>query len=175
MEVSRKIKAEMKHMSSDDYDSILRDSYTVEALKHFNWETVMLELEKKLPILLTILKQIVPRPTEQRPLLCLVASQLLKSRHQRLGLVQRAVSIMLYGNGSSKQVRKLAVCKWLLLMLCIIYSLQVYMNLQPLQVCMSYKHTLRVVEKISEHHDVEVQFWRDEMKSRIPKPAVSSR
>ena len=164
-------------MSSDESDSILRDAYTVEALKHFDWERVMLELEKKLPTLLTLLKQIVPRPTEQRPLLCLVASQLLKSRHQRLGLVQQVVSIMLYGNGSSKQVRKLAVCncKWHFLMFCIMYSLQVYMNLQPLQVCMSYKHTLRVVEKISEHHDVEVQFWRDEMKRRIPKPVVSSR
>ena len=108
MEVSRKIKVEMKHMSSDDHDSILRDAYMVEALKHFDWERVMLELEKKLPILLTLLKQIVPRPTEQRPLLCLVASQLLKSRHQQLGLVQQTISIMLYGNGSSKQVRKLA-------------------------------------------------------------------
>ena len=45
-------------------------------------------------------------------LVLIVASQLLKSRHQWLGLVQQAVSIMLYGNSSSKQVRKLAVCKW---------------------------------------------------------------
>ena len=60
MEVSRKIKVEMKHMSSDDHDSILRDAYTVEALKHFDWERVMMKLEKKLPILLTLLKQIVP-------------------------------------------------------------------------------------------------------------------
>ena len=101
----------MKHMSSDNHDSILRDAYMVEALKHFDWERVRMEL-KKLPILLTLLKQIVPWPAEQKPLLCLVVSQLLKSRHQRLGLVQRAVSIMLYGNSSSKQVRKLAVCKW---------------------------------------------------------------
>lgn len=59
MEVSRKIKVEMKHMSSDDHDSILRDAYMVEALKHFDWERVRMEL-KKLPILLTLLKQIVP-------------------------------------------------------------------------------------------------------------------
>ena len=76
MEVSRKIKVEMKQLSSAAHDSIVRDAYTVETLKHFDWERVMLELEKKLPILLTLLKQIVPRPTEQRPLLCLVASQL---------------------------------------------------------------------------------------------------
>ena len=36
------------------------NAYTVEALKNFDWERVMLEVEKKLPILLTLLKQIVP-------------------------------------------------------------------------------------------------------------------
>lgn len=54
MEVSRKIKAEMKHMSSDNHNPILRGTYIFEALKHFNWETVMLELEKQLPTLLTL-------------------------------------------------------------------------------------------------------------------------
>ena len=102
-EICRKIKVEMKDLSSDKHDSILRD--TVEAVKHFHWETVMLELERKVPTLLTLLKHIVPQPAEQRPLICLVVSQLLKSRHRRMGLVQRAVSIMLYGNSSSKQVR----------------------------------------------------------------------
>ena len=48
------------------------------------------------------------------------------------------------------------------------------MNLQPLNVCMSYVGTLNIVEKISEYHNVEVQFWGDELKERIPKPAVSS-
>lgn len=67
----------------------------------------MLELEKQLPTLRTLLKQIVPQPAEQRPHLCLVASKLLKSRHQQLGLVQRVVSTILYRNGSSKQVKKI--------------------------------------------------------------------
>jgi len=79
-----------------------------EALKHFNWETVMLELLEAATNASDTAKQIVPQPAEQRPLLCLVASKLLKSRHQQLCLVQRAVSLMLYGNGSSKQVRKSA-------------------------------------------------------------------
>ena len=46
----------MEHMSSDEHDSILKDAYTVEALKHFKWETVMLELKKQLLIPLTLLK-----------------------------------------------------------------------------------------------------------------------
>ena len=38
------------------------------------------------------------------------------------------------------------------------------MNLQPLNICMSYQGTLNLMEKLSEDHDIEVQFWRDEMK-----------
>ena len=65
------------------------------------------------------------------------------------------------------------MCKWLLLMLCIIYSLQVYMNLQPLQVCMSYKHTLRIVDKVSEQHIWKYNFGGMKWKE-YPKSAVSS-
>ena len=38
------------------------------------------------------------------------------------------------------------------------------MNLQPLNICMSYQGTLNLIEKISEDHDVEVQYWCDQMK-----------
>ena len=102
-QLAAKIKKEMKELSSDSHDSILRDS--VEAVKRFSWETVRLELFRKVPTLMSLLTQIVNKPTERIPLLCLVASQLLKCRHQRLCLVQRAVSVMLYGNGSAKQVQ----------------------------------------------------------------------
>lgn len=97
-----KVKAEMKSISSVPHDSILRDQF--EALKHFNWDTIILELLKKLPTLMSLLAYLVPRPMKRKPLLCLLASQLLKARHQHMGLVQRAISIMMYGNGSSKQV-----------------------------------------------------------------------
>ena len=38
LELSRKIKAEMKDLASNKQDSVLRD--TCEALKHFHWDTV---------------------------------------------------------------------------------------------------------------------------------------
>ena len=38
------------------------------------------------------------------------------------------------------------------------------MNLQPSNICMSYQGTLNLIEKISEDHDVEVQYWCDQMK-----------
>ena len=43
------------------------------------------------------------------------------------------------------------------------------MNLQPLNICMSYQGTLNLMEKLSEDHDIEVQFWRDEMKDTFLK------
>ena len=93
LEISGKIKKEMKDLRSDDRDSVLRDA--VEAVKCFSWTTLMMEYEKMMPTFMTLLKQLVPKPIEHKPLLCQVASQILKSRHQRMGLVQRAVSIML--------------------------------------------------------------------------------
>ena len=85
-----KIEREMKAMSSDAHDSILRD--TIEAVKHFSWETAWLELSHKMPTLLSLLSQLIHKPIEHKPILCFLASQLLKSRHQRMGLVQRALS-----------------------------------------------------------------------------------
>ena len=104
LEVTRKIKRELRAMSSDDHSSILRD--TTEAVKHFSWETVMLELEHSAPTLIKFLQLLVPQPLNRKPLICFIASLILKARHQRLCLVQRAVSVMLYGNGVGKQVRE---------------------------------------------------------------------
>lgn len=92
----------MKDISSEAHDSILRD--LVEAVKYFHWETVMLELQGKMPTLMSLLSLLVRQPSEKKPLLCFLASQLLKARHQYIGLVQRAVSVMMYGNGTAKQV-----------------------------------------------------------------------
>ena len=53
-EIAKKIKKEMKSLASLDHDSILRDDF--EALKHFSWETVYLELEKNVPTLIKLLR-----------------------------------------------------------------------------------------------------------------------
>ena len=97
-----RIKEEMKEVSCASHNSVLRDS--VEAVKHFNWETVKMELLQKIPTLMSLLSQLVGRASERSPLICLLASMILKSRHNHMGLVQRAMSIMLYGNGTAKQV-----------------------------------------------------------------------
>ena len=96
------IRKEIKNLCSSDYDSILRD--TIQAVKQFNWDIVMLELLNKVPTLMTLLSQLIKKPAEKKPFLCMVVSQILKSCNQCMGLVQRAVSVMMYGNGTSKQV-----------------------------------------------------------------------
>ncbi len=96
------IKGEMRTLSSDDNDSILRD--TVEAVKNFSWETIMLELKKHTPTLMSLLSLVINKPSDRIPQMCFIASLILKCQHQRLCLVQRAVSVMLYGNGCAKQV-----------------------------------------------------------------------
>ena len=92
LEVTRKIKRELRALSSDDHSSTLRD--TTEAVKHYSWEMVMLELEHSAPTLIEFLQLLVPQPLDCKPLICFIASLVLKARHQRLYLVQRAISVI---------------------------------------------------------------------------------
>ena len=101
-EVVKTIKREMRELSSLEHDSILRD--TVEAVKHFSWETVTLELNSKLPTLMQLLRCLVRNRSQSKPFIASLACQLLKDNHPKLGLMQRAVSVLLYGNGTSKHV-----------------------------------------------------------------------
>ena len=41
------------------------------------------------------------------------------------------------------------------------------MNLQPLNICLSYQGTLNLVEAISEGYDVAVEYWGDELKKKL--------
>ena len=92
----------MKTLSSVLENSFLRNNN--ESVKQFSWDSVSDELLNKIPTLMSFLTQLIPRPEKSKPLICMLASQILKSRHPHMGLVQRAVSVLLYGNGTAKQV-----------------------------------------------------------------------
>lgn len=100
--LSFKMKQEMSALCSLKCDSILRDN--IEAVKHFSWMTIWLELEENVPTLMCLLKSLIKRPEENKPLLCFLASAILKQCSPKLGLIQRAISIVLYGNGTNKEV-----------------------------------------------------------------------
>ena len=102
MNIARLMKEEFKSLCSRDHDTLLRDD--VQAVKQFSWETVWLELENKIPTLMSLFKQVIRRPEENKPLICVLASMILKKRSPKLGLVQRAITVALYGNGTSKSV-----------------------------------------------------------------------
>lgn len=102
VELARKIKQEMKSFSSDKFDSMLRDKQN--ALHQFSWESIFLEMSKGIPTLMKFLMKMLPKPHCKKQIICTVASQILKARHRNMCLIQRVVSVMLYGNGIKKRV-----------------------------------------------------------------------
>ena len=54
---------------------------------------------------MSILSKVIPNSVDRKPLQCMIASQLLKTRHPHMCLVQGVVSVMMYGNGVAKQVQ----------------------------------------------------------------------
>ena len=83
-----------------NHNSILRDSH--EAVKNFSWETIWLELQLKVPTLVNLLEQLLPKSSKH--LLCFIICTILKKRSPHMALMQRTISIMLYAKGCNKQV-----------------------------------------------------------------------
>ena len=57
-----------------------------------------------MPTFMKLLTSLVSKHDEKKPMLCLVASMILKSHSSRMALAQCGISLMLYGNGATKQV-----------------------------------------------------------------------
>ena len=102
-QLCRTIRHEIKKISSKNHDSILRDS--CEGVKYFNWDTAYTELAREMPTLMKILTTILGgKESQKKVLMCLICSMVLKSRVRQMSLVQRAISVFLYGNGCTKEV-----------------------------------------------------------------------
>ena len=99
--LAAKVKKEMKELCNLENNSILRDD--IEAVKHFSWETVWLELKRSTPTLASLLTKLWYRQPNKL-LTCFIISLFLKQRLRNMSLVQHAISVLLYGNGASKQV-----------------------------------------------------------------------
>ena len=96
----------MKVMVSDKVNSILR-SQSANELKPFDWNLLIEELTLHAPYLLNILTGITktntPR-TNQSAIIGVCTAILLKHRYNRMSLVQKILSIVLYSGHASKQV-----------------------------------------------------------------------
>ena len=101
-EVIKTIQAEIKDICSTRSDSILRS--IGKEVKEFSWDKIAQELERKMPTLTALLRGIVPKATKRNSLISKISCMILKQSYSRMALAQRAVSVLLYGNGASKQV-----------------------------------------------------------------------
>ncbi|XP_062512946.1 uncharacterized protein LOC134188769 isoform X2 [Corticium candelabrum] len=125
--------------------SVFMDS---EALLHFSWDRIWLELKNYTPTLLHVISILVSESAERcKPLVCFIASTALKQRYQQFSIVQRVISLLLYGNGTAKQV---------------------FSCLQPLMVCISHKGTLKILDRISDNFDSEVKSCSENLKHHFP-------
>lgn len=98
--LSREVLNEMKCISSVNNATLLRGSN--DELKHFSWEALWQEMQRKMPIFLSFLHQILPKA--DRKFIVFLVAMMLKRHCKHLSLVQRIVSVMFYGNGCHKQV-----------------------------------------------------------------------
>ena len=111
---------ELTNLASLKAFSMLRNQ-SCQALEQFSWKELLVELEKETPITLSLLKQCahvkrcVHKPSgeggrsnrripNEEAAVGMCFAILMHARSQRMKLVQRLVSILLYGSHAPKQV-----------------------------------------------------------------------
>ena len=100
------IRNELKVMCSDSTDSILSHQ-SVSELKDFTWSKLLSELEHYAPTFLMILRECTctRQPRFNRDgVIGMCAALVLKLRFSKMSLVQKLMSLVLYGGHSGKQV-----------------------------------------------------------------------
>ena len=101
-EMSQLIKKEMKNICSESHDSVIRDSQ--EGIKHFSWDTIWLELVSHMPTLVKLLSTLCPDEKASQKIVTVIICMLLKKTLGKMSMVQKALSVLLYGNGCNKKV-----------------------------------------------------------------------
>ena len=98
--VSLKIRAQMCAICSTNFPSVLRNGHS--ELKIFSWDSLWNEFQTKVPWLVKFLKSILP--CANKIFISFIICLLLKNKCQQMSLMQRMISVVLYGNSASKQV-----------------------------------------------------------------------
>jgi hypothetical protein len=104
--IGRILRQEIAALCSDKVKSILRDKSNT-ALKAFKWKQLEDEMITHSPTLLSILRSCttVPRSNlQQQGLIGVITAILCKNRRGSASLVQRLISVILYGGHASKKV-----------------------------------------------------------------------
>ena len=118
--MGRLLSKELTHLASQKAGSMLRDR-SCQALEHFSWQDLLKQLEKETPVTLSLLKQCAHIKRRQHKLqgkggrssrrmpneeaaVGMCVAVLMRARSQRMNLVQRLISMLLYGSHAPKQV-----------------------------------------------------------------------
>ena len=72
----------------------------------FSWDTIWSELQKYMPRLVSFLQEIIPEVFDgsHRRIIAMIISIILKYRNPKMCLVQKVVSVFLFGNSVHKKV-----------------------------------------------------------------------
>lgn len=98
--LNNKIKGELSQICSTQHNSILATEG--ESIQNFSWNTIWIELKQKMPVFLSLLSAISSQGSQM--VHCVMACTILKKKHQKMGLLQKIVSVFLYANAVPKQV-----------------------------------------------------------------------
>lgn len=161
------IMGEIETICSTKNASVFRDND--KALTHFNWESLWSELASKAPTLLHMYRKLFRGAG--KPLICFAISMIIKYRSpKKMGVVQRAISTVMYGNGANKQV---SVLFMMLFSLLVLPTIQLYNCLQPLMVCLSYNGTIKHINHLAANFDDPVLKWRDRLTQNVQVECTS--
>ena len=160
--IEREVHNEVKALCSNDADSILQQS-DPEVLKSFKWNTLMSELVKYTPILKGLLES-TGIPRRNRPnfdaVVCLCIALLARNRNQRMNLVAKILSLIMYAGHSSKEVshlyNKLPLHDPQLFM-------QTFSRLGRLNLTVSHTSLIRLLDRIGATFDEKTRMWREEL------------
>ena len=96
------VKEEVKVICSDKTNSKLKSN----DVNDFSWDSIWSELLVYMPHLVIFLKEVLPDSSnENRRIICLIISMILKFRYPKMCLVQKVISMYLFGNSVHKKVR----------------------------------------------------------------------
>ena len=111
--LSQAVKRQIRTLSRDQSAFVFGKK---EHVKEFTWDELWDMLSRKLLLLAFFLKKLVKDVDSSKPVICLIISMLLKKQNRKMCLLQNVISVLLYGNGSAKQVGHRCAC------LCCIYG-----------------------------------------------------
>ena len=106
MKASRIAHAEITALCSDKQKSLLR-KHSASDMKAFTWDALLAELQSSAPLLMSVLLGCTrtKRPRANRKaVIGMCAALLLRHRYEKMSLVQKLVSLILYTGHSGKQV-----------------------------------------------------------------------